>query len=377
MQIIYIHGFNSGPNSNTGLKLKSKYTDAIIVSYDFKNANTAKKDIEKVIIENITKDILLIGSSLGGFWANYMAEEYNLPCILINPSIDPDVSLMKYIGLNKNYSSNIEYTFTKEDFKSYSNYHSKKTVGLFKSIILSKNDKILDYKQSLDFFKDYKIHLNNDGHALEDFNLLEKCIEEAKLFIAYSNLTPNNSITENYKNLFTKEDKLKYADDVWDLLNKAYQSIGGIKGNGFSSKDDMINNIPFWKLKLNNNKIEAVVLYKDKNGRKSVAGASDGTITGKKEFIKIKNQDLELNRSYAEISSAMLAVIYKNNKNLIEYCIPYNNVVKILNEPILKPDDNDPEILKYPDLKDFFYKRKIGEEWITKLMIGTPFNKIV
>lgn len=55
-------------------------------------------------------------------------------------------------------------------------------------------------------------------------------------------------LTESYINLFKEQEKEKYVDEVWDLIQTSYKPIGGIHGSGFKSKDDMIKNIPFWKL---------------------------------------------------------------------------------------------------------------------------------
>ena len=52
-------------------------------------------------------------------------------------------------------------------------------------------------------------------------------------------------LSENYKNLTSIEDKQKYKEQVWDVLDKSYQYIGGIKGSGFESIDAMLNNIPY------------------------------------------------------------------------------------------------------------------------------------
>lgn len=64
-------------------------------------------------------------------------------------------------------------------------------------------------------------------------------------------------LTENFKNLFVKDKskRLIYIDEVWDILQSSYADNGGIKGKGFSSKQDIIDNIPFWKLFTRNNKI--------------------------------------------------------------------------------------------------------------------------
>ena len=377
MKIIYIHGFNSGPNTETGNKIKEQYPNTIIANYDFKNAYNARKDLDKIIKDNIKEDILLVGSSLGGFWSNYMSEIYKLPCILINPATNPTLSLFKYLGTNTNYSTNLKYEFTNYDFASYHNFSLVKS-NLFKIIILSKNDTVLDYKIAEKFYKNYKIYYNNDGHSLKDYTLLYKCIEEYNNYLCHLyNNCDDTTVKENYKNLFDTEEKQKYADEVWDLIQNSYKPIGGIKGNGFKNKEDMINNISFWKLYIKDNKIIAVILYKDKNGRKSVAGGTDGSADGKKQFIKMKQDDLLLKRSYSEVSDKVLSNIYRNTPDFINYVIPFNDVVSILNVPIKKPTSNDVYLLKYPELKDYFYMREINDEWITKIMIGTPNKKII
>jgi hypothetical protein len=42
--------------------------------------------------------------------------------------------------------------------------------------------------------------------------------------------------------------KERHKDAAYDMLQQTYASIGGIKGSGFNSPDDMVENIPFWKL---------------------------------------------------------------------------------------------------------------------------------
>ncbi len=39
-----------------------------------------------------------LGSSLGGFYATWLAEKHNVRAVLINPAIDPHVGLRTYLG---------------------------------------------------------------------------------------------------------------------------------------------------------------------------------------------------------------------------------------------------------------------------------------
>lgn len=173
-----------------------------------------------------------------------------------------------------------------------------------------------------------------------------------------------NWLNEKYLNLFTKDQKEIYIDQVWDMLQKAYEYVGGLKGAGFSSKEEMIKSIPFWKLVKKNNKIIACQLYKDKNGRKIVAGASDGTKEGKNALKQVIFDDLTRARSYIEISDKLIYIIKKQLGNEFEkYLIPSSQVSQILNKDIQ---------ITGP----YTYKRKIGSDEIEKVMLGTPGVKM-
>jgi hypothetical protein len=182
-----------------------------------------------------------------------------------------------------------------------------------------------------------------------------------------------NYINERYLNLFTRSEKELYANQTWNILQSSYEKIGGIKGSGFNNIDDMIDNIPMWKLDVKNGVVKAVKLYKDKEGRKSVAAGSDGTDLGKEKLIKIMIEDIKTLRTYVEISGAPISILKKYLPNYINYAVPFNdakNKLKTLGDEIEKIDDDDKELLKFPELKDFFYKRKIGQYYATKVMFG-------
>ena len=101
-----------------------------------------------------------------------------------------------------------------------------------------------------------------------------------------------NLLFEGYVNLIgdgSIDQRQKYADQVWNILQQAYERMGGIKGSGFNSKEDMIQNIPFWKLFVRNGEVLVVMMYKDKNGRKGVALGTNNTPESKMILKKILN----------------------------------------------------------------------------------------
>lgn len=107
-------------------------------------------------------------------------------------------------------------------------------------------------------------------------------------------------LNERYVNLLTPTDKEKYVDVVWDMMQQAYKPIGGFKSA--TSKDDLIQDTNLWKLVKRGDKIVSAAIYKDKNGRKSIAIATDGTLQGKSDLVKMKSDDIRLHRSWCESS---------------------------------------------------------------------------
>ena len=174
-------------------------------------------------------------------------------------------------------------------------------------------------------------------------------------------------------------DKDKHAEHVFSMLQNSYKDQGGIHGSGFKSPEDMKKNIPMWKLAKKNGRVVAAALYKDKGGRKRVAVATDGSEEGKAHLSRIMTDDMTRNRSYSEQSGKSLSFLKKNlpEGHLKKLALKHEHVRNLFpGEEIRKPPKDDPEIQRHPELADHFYQRKIGDEWHTKIALGTAGKKI-
>lgn len=189
--------------------------------------------------------------------------------------------------------------------------------------------------------------------------------------------TVSQFLSERYLNLFSSEEKKSEADAVWELIQQSYAPIGGIKGSGFDSKEDMIQNIPFWKCVRKSGKIVAVALYKDKQGRKRVAIGTDGTEVGKNSVRKIVAEDFS--RAYVEVSGPSFFSMVKHLgiEFLKKYVKTPGEAQTLLGEKLSEPSQSDPMVQKVPEFKEYMYSREIGGHQHTKIMLGTSGNKIV
>lgn len=183
---------------------------------------------------------------------------------------------------------------------------------------------------------------------------------------------------ESFRNLFTVEQKQKFAQEAFAQLQASYAKIGGIHGNGFKNVEDFVKNIPFWKLQVKNGKILAGAYYKDKNGRKRVAVSTDGSKEGKEQLARIMIDDLSQGRSYGESSGGSLAFLVKNvgEESVAKFAIDPSNLEKMLGDKIFPPNESDPEMQRFPLLRKFFFSREIGGKLHTKIALGTTGNRI-
>jgi hypothetical protein len=191
----------------------------------------------------------------------------------------------------------------------------------------------------------------------------------------FSDYRKSKLIMEHYVNLIGDHpDKHKYKNQLFDMLSKAYEDQGGIHGSGFSSPDDMVENLPMWKLHTKNGQLKAAVLYKDRGiGRKMVAVASDGSDEGKRGASDMLKSDFVQSRAHSEVSGKALSFIKKQVHvgSLAKSFEDAKAYHAARGDEISRPAEDDPEVLRHPELKDKFYSRKIGDQVHTKILLGT------
>lgn len=188
-------------------------------------------------------------------------------------------------------------------------------------------------------------------------------------------------LKESYHNFFPSDvaKKTAHAKEVFDLVQKSYADQGGIKGSGFSSPEDMVKNIPMWKLSKKDGKVNSAALYKDTQGRKRVAAATDGTPEGKKAAAGAAVGDLKQQRAHMELSGKSLSFV-KKLIDLKDHLHTFDSAEKFhksRGDTITRPSDDDKEVIRHPELKDHMYSRNIGGHIHTKVMMGTMGKPIV
>ena len=149
--IIYLHGFNSTGDSAKGRFLKENLRHLSILAptyhYDPRRAIAC---LEKIIQENLSaeKPLMLIGSSLGGYYAQYLAHRFKLKTVLINPALMPLTTLSDYLGENTNFYTGEKYTLTQAHLDALLSLDIPDPciTPVPTLLLLDKGDEILDYR---------------------------------------------------------------------------------------------------------------------------------------------------------------------------------------------------------------------------------------
>lgn len=121
--IVYLHGFRSSGNGGKVQLLREMFPEIDVIGFDYHphKPKNAEEELSQLLSTNSDKEILLIGTSLGGFWARWGARNFGVTSILINPSLHPDVTLRA--GIYESYlqsDPSIEVTDTDlTEFKEY------------------------------------------------------------------------------------------------------------------------------------------------------------------------------------------------------------------------------------------------------------------
>jgi len=173
--IIYIHGFGGSGKGAKASAFRKHYTDkgvdflAPSLSY---TPQLAISTLDEIITTCKDRDIKLIGSSLGGFYAIYLANKYNLKTVLINPSTNPMQTLSKLVeeknGRALNYFDLSEFDFNLNHILMLKNYYVRELKKENFLLMLQKDDDVIDYTIAKEKFDGAKMIIEEGGgHGFE------------------------------------------------------------------------------------------------------------------------------------------------------------------------------------------------------------------
>jgi predicted esterase YcpF (UPF0227 family) len=171
--IVYLHGFNSSPQSHKAqllgrhLKergLEARYACPALPPF----AADAIRQVEALIAGDANP--CFVGSSLGGFYATYLVEKLGAKAVLINPAITPHVGLRALLGPQKNLHTGEPYELTEAHLREWEKLYVPRISPERYLLIVETGDEVLDYREAVARYAGAEqIVIEGGDHSLRSF----------------------------------------------------------------------------------------------------------------------------------------------------------------------------------------------------------------
>jgi predicted esterase YcpF (UPF0227 family) len=175
-RVIYLHGFNSSPASHKARLFTAYCHDQgvydVLVPVLSHDPARALRTIEECIGAEGERVALLVGSSLGGYYATYLAERHGLKAALINPAVAPcDYLPGEIVGRHRNPYTQEEYEFTLDHVAFLRTLNVRTIQDPARYLLLVQTgDKTLDYRLAVELYKGcHQVVQEGGSHSFENF----------------------------------------------------------------------------------------------------------------------------------------------------------------------------------------------------------------
>ena len=150
--ILYLHGFRSSPLSMKS-RLLAAQMQALGRSEEWRCPQLpASPKLAIGLALSLVKDVpaeqlTIIGSSLGGYYATWLAEQLGCRAVLLNPAIVPLLDLEQHVGVTTAFHSDEPFEFKRdyiEELRAYAVPAITQPERYF--LLAATGDEVLDYR---------------------------------------------------------------------------------------------------------------------------------------------------------------------------------------------------------------------------------------
>jgi len=173
---VYIHGFNSSPASIKARQLNAKL-EALGRGAEFAcpaqphEPREAMRQLEAVLRGQAPPSVTLVGSSLGGFYAAWLAERHGCRAVLVNPAVNPHIGLEAYLGAQRNLYTGETYELTRshlEQLAAFDVVAPTRPERYF--LMVTTGDEVLDYRAAVRKFAGARqLVVQGSDHGFAEF----------------------------------------------------------------------------------------------------------------------------------------------------------------------------------------------------------------
>jgi len=174
--ILYLHGFRSSPQSNKAQLIRARLAqrgrlEEYLCPQLPASPRAAAQLIEATARVEDSGRLALIGSSLGGYYATWLAERTGCRAVLLNPAIAPYEDLRAHLGIQPVFFSDQSIDMKAEYLDELRALDTPRVTRPERYFLLAATgDEIIDWRTMLAKYAGCRQHvIQGSDHQISDF----------------------------------------------------------------------------------------------------------------------------------------------------------------------------------------------------------------
>ena len=183
--VVYLHGFRSTPHSKKGQIMRQAWSDRY--SFRAPDLNVSPEEAQHVMLETV-KDLepnetILVGSSLGGFYAHWLAQRTGCRAVLLNPATEPWTVINDYLGVQTIFGTDRTIEVLPSFADQTKAMVSQVTDPKQYFVLLCTGDEVLDWRKAQKKYEAcQQLVVEGNTHEILDFEnyltILDRFVQE-------------------------------------------------------------------------------------------------------------------------------------------------------------------------------------------------------
>jgi len=174
--ILYLHGFRSAPLSMkarlTGERMAQLGRSAEFICPQLPASPRLAMELAFGLVEGVpAEELTIVGSSLGGYYATWMAEKLGCRAVLLNPAVVAALDLEKHVGITTAYHSDEPFEFKHayiEELRALAVPQISQPERYF--LVACTGDEVLDYRDMVAHYAGAKQKVvQGSDHAISEY----------------------------------------------------------------------------------------------------------------------------------------------------------------------------------------------------------------
>ncbi|OON60634.1 esterase [Massilia sp. KIM] len=174
--ILYLHGFRSSPRSFKARVVQRRLEELgraqELICPQLPASPREAMALALLLAErHAPGDLAIVGSSLGGFYATWLAERLGVPAVVINPSVDPLKNLEQHVGVTTAWHSDEPFEFKRDYIAELAELRVARITRPERYFLLAATgDEVLDYRDMVAHYAGARQHvIEGSDHAISEF----------------------------------------------------------------------------------------------------------------------------------------------------------------------------------------------------------------